>query len=79
MNPNAKIVWAYGSMMSGSNLTGFEAKVNAILNHFGGETAGMYSVRVPTNTAGAGKHPTEAAHTETAQVLADFITNTVLK
>ncbi|MBR7098916.1 MAG: hypothetical protein IKC59_05825 [Clostridia bacterium] len=79
MNPNTKIVWAYGSMMSGSNLTGFEAKVNAILNHFGGETAGMYSVRVPTNTAGAGKHPTEAAHTETAQVLADFITNTVLK
>ena len=79
MNPNAKIVWAYGSMMSGSNLPTFKGKVNTIINDLGGEAAGFYSVQLPTDTSGGRNHPSVAAQEKSATTLADFIRNTVLK
>ena len=78
INPNAKIVWAYGSMMSGTNLNDFEAKVNTIINDCGGADAGFYRVKLPTDYNGAHKHPTEATHVESARILAQFITENVL-
>ena len=77
--PDAKIVWVYGSMMTGSNLTSFEKKVDTIINDLGGASAGFYSVKVPQNSSGANNsHPNVAAQAESATILADFIKNTVL-
>lgn len=79
MNPNAKVIWAYGSMMNGSNLTGFEEKIRTAINYFGGAAAGYYMVQLPTNTSGGGSHPSAAAHVESANILTEFIRNNILK
>ena len=73
MNPDAKIVWAYGSMMSGSNLSTFEQKVKSIVDSFGGEAAGIYAVKIPTNTSGGHNHPSQAGHDRSAEILTEFI------
>ena len=74
MHPDAVIVWAYGSMMSGNTLTVFENKLKTIMADMGGEAAGYYMVRVTTNTAAGNGHPSAAGHTAAAEDLAKFIT-----
>ena len=73
-HPDAKIVWVYGSMMTGSNLSGFEKKVNTIINDLGGAAAGFYSVKVPQNSSGANNsHPNVTAQARSAEILTEFI------
>ena len=72
-NPGAKIVWAYGSMMGGSNLSTFKGMVNTIVSDLGGARAGVYSVQLPTDTTGGHNHPSVDGHIESAQILASFI------
>ena len=74
MHPGAKIIWVYGSMMSGSNLSGFEQKVNTIINDLGGASAGFYSVKVPQSSSGVNNsHPTVEGQERAAEILTEFI------
>ena len=77
-NPDAKIIWIYGSMMKGDALTGFESKVNSVITDMGGAAAGYYSLKVPYNQSAGNGHPSADGHTETANVLAEFIKNNCL-
>lgn len=72
-NPGAKIVWAYGSMMSGSNLSKFEDKVEKIIGDLGGADAGLYMVKLKTDTSGGHNHPSVAGHVTSANTLTEFI------
>ena len=72
-NPGAKIVWAYGSMMSGSNLSKFEDKVEKIVGDLGGADAGLYMVKLKTDTSGGHSHPSVSGHVASAQTLTEFI------
>ena len=79
MHPGAKIIWVYGSMMSGSNLSKFENTVHSIINDLGGEASGLYSVKVPQSSSGTNNsHPTPEAQARSAEILAEFIRNNVL-
>lgn len=79
MHPGAKIIWVYGSMMSGSNLSNFENTVKSIISSLGGEAAGLYSVKVPQSSSGTNNsHPTPAAQARSAEILAEFIQNNIL-
>ena len=78
MNPDAKIVWAYGSMMTGNNLTTFKTKVETIISDLGGAAAGLYAVQLPTDRSGGMSHPSAAGHVASAEVLAQFITENCL-
>ena len=74
IHPDAKIVWVYGSMMSGSNLTAFEQKVNKIIGDLGGASAGLYAVKVPQNASGPNNsHPNVSAQAKSAEILTEFI------
>ena len=78
MNPDAKVVWAYGSMMTGDKLTNFEAKIGQILSELGGEEFGVYGVKLPYDQSAGNGHPSDAGHTSAANVLSAFIRDTVL-
>ena len=77
-NPGAKIVWAYGSMMTGGNLTTFTGMVNTIVRELGGASAGVYAVQLPTDRTGGHNHPSVAGHIESAEILAAFIAENCL-
>ena len=72
-NPDALIVFAYGMMMSGETLKGFEADVQTIVRELGASDAGVFAVKLPTNQAAGNGHPSIDGHTEAAEILADFI------
>ena len=73
MNPDAKIILAYGMMHSGDRLANIEAKLNQVVERVGGADSEIWAVKLPTNTAAGNSHPSAAGHTEAAKVLADFI------
>ena len=73
VNSDAKIIWIYGSMLTEDRVTGFEEKIQTIVRECGGSDAGIWSLRVPYNQSAGNGHPSDAGHTETAQVLAKFI------
>ena len=79
MHPGAAIVWAYGSMSSGEKLAGLEKKVKTIIEEMGGSEWGFYCVKVPTNTAAGNGHPSAEGHSQTADILAEFIKENCLK
>lgn len=72
-NPNAIVVFAYGMMMSGETLKGFEADVQTIVRDLGASNAGVFAVKLPTNRDAGNGHPSVEGHTEAAEILADFI------
>lgn len=68
-NPNAKILWIYGAMISnGSDL------VESAVKEAGGEAAGIYAFTklIPNGEGGVG-HPNAAAHAQNATLLAEEI------
>ena len=73
MNPNAKIIWIYGSMLTSDRLSGFEAKVQDIVEQCGGSDADIWSLKVPYNQSAGNGHPSDEGHTQTARVLYQFI------
>ena len=73
MNPNAQIIWIYGSMLTNDRLPGFEAKVLDIVKQSGGKDAGVWSLKVPYNQSAGNGHPSDEGHTQTAQALYQFI------
>ena len=75
MNPDAKIVWAYGSMVNSAD---FKAKVDAIISGLGGAANGVYSVQLPYDRSGGLTHPTATTHATSADILANFIKRTVI-
>jgi lysophospholipase L1-like esterase len=72
-NPNAVVVFAYGMMMGGETLKGFEADVQTIVRDLGASNAGVFAVKLPTNQDAGNGHPSVEGHTEAAEILADFI------
>jgi len=79
MNPDAKIVFAYGSMMSGSRLTTFKGMLDTIIKDLGGTSKGVYSVQLPTDTSGGHNHPSVDGHVRSAKILSDYISQNVIK
>lgn len=72
-NPNSKIVWIYGMMTDEDN-----ARIPAIIEENGGAAAGLYSLELVTNTAGAGWHPSAAGQQKFADDLVAFLNSDVL-
>ena len=72
-NPNSKIVWIYGMMKDDDN-----ARIPAIIEENGGAAAGLYSLELVTNTAGAGWHPSAAGQQKFAEDLVAFLNSDVL-
>ncbi len=72
-NPNSKIVWIYGMMKDDDN-----ARIPAIIEENGGAAAGLYSLELVTNTAGAGWHPSAAGQQKFADDLVAFLNSDVL-
>ena len=72
-NPNSKIVWIYGMMKDDDN-----ARIPAIIEENGGAAAGLYSLELGTNTAGAGWHPSAAGQQKFADDLVAFLNSDVL-
>jgi len=72
-NPDAKIVWIYGMMKDDDN-----ARIPAIIEENGGAAAGLYSLELVTNTAGAGWHPSAAGQQKFAEDLVAFLNSDVL-
>ena len=72
-NPNAKIVWIYGMMKDADN-----EMIASLIEENGGGAAGLYSLELETNTAGAGWHPSEAGQKKFADDLVAFLNSDVL-
>ena len=68
---NVKILWIVGMMISP------DSEVNQCLNEvfaeLGGESAGLYTITVDTNTAGQYSHPDASSHAAVSRALSDFI------
>ena len=73
MNPDAKIILAYGMMHSGDALTNVEGKLNQVVERVGGADSEIWAVKLPTNQAAGNGHPSAEGHTDAAKVLSDFI------
>lgn len=73
LNPNAKIIWAYGAMMKDTVLTGFAEKIQAIVDELGGETNGVYAVQIAYNQSAGNGHPSADGHAQSAEILTGFI------
>jgi hypothetical protein len=63
------IIWAYDPN------EGFPDKVKEIVNSFGGESAGYYTLALPWSEAGAGGHPSAKEHEKHAKLLVDLVMN----
>lgn len=61
------IIWAYDPN------EGFPDKVKEIMNSFGGESAGYYTLSLPWSEAGAGGHPSANEHAKHATLLANLV------
>lgn len=73
MNPDAKIIWAYGAMMTGDTLTDFAGKIQAIVSELGGETNGVYAVALQYDQSAGNGHPSEQGQQQSADILTGFI------
>lgn len=67
---DVKIVWAYGMMMDG-----YQSEILAAISELGGESAGLYSVKLTQNTAAGGGHPSTSGHATASAELVAFIRN----
>lgn len=63
------IIWAYDPN------EGFPSKVKEIMNSFGGESAGYYTLSLGWSERGAGGHPSANEHAKHAKLLADLVKN----
>ena len=61
------IIWAYDPK------EGFPTEVKEIINSFGGESAGYYTIALPYTDKGADAHPTVKEHEKHAKQLQDLI------
>ena len=61
------IIWAYDPN------EGFPTEVKEIINSFGGESAGYYTIALPYTDKGADAHPTVKEHEKHAKQLQDLI------
>ena len=61
------IIWAYDPN------EGFPTEVKEIINFFGGESAGYYTIALPYTDKGADAHPTVKEHEKHAKQLQDLI------
>ena len=68
------IVFVYDMMSSG-----YQSNILKVIGELGGEGACLYSYKGVRNNNGINNHPNLTAHTKTAQGLAEFLKNTVLK
>lgn len=75
-NSDAKIVWAYGMMMSG--ISGYNQAILEAVAGMGGEKAGLYTVALPFGNHGAGGHPDIAEQQAAADTLTAFLRERVL-
>lgn len=67
-NPNSKIIWIYGMMIPSAN----KFIINAVKN-MGGAEKGCYSLKLPKDLGGGGKHPGLSAQLQYADIVADYI------
>ena len=72
-NPDAKIVWIYGMMKDDDN-----AMIASLIEENGGGAAGLYSLELVTNTAGAGWHPSKEGQAKFAEDLVAYLNSDVL-
>ena len=63
------IIWAYDPN------EGFPSKVKEIMNSFGGEAEGYYTLSLGWSERGAGGHPSAKEHENHAKILLDFVTS----
>lgn len=75
-NPDAKIVWAYGMMVSGTS--GYNTAIVEAVAGMGGEKSGLYTVALPFGNHGAGGHPDIAEQQAAADTLTAFLKERVL-
>lgn len=75
-NPDAKIVWAYGMMVSG--MSGYNQAIIEAISGMGGEENGLYTVSLPSGNHGAGGHPDSAEQQAAADTLTAFLRERVL-
>lgn len=68
---NVPIIWIVGMMISPDRPV--NQWLNAVFAELGGESAGLYTITVATNTSGLKKHPDASAHAAVSQTLSDFI------
>ena len=68
---NVKIVWVVGMMISPD--AAVNGWLNAVFAELGGESAGLYKIKVETNTKGEHGHPNQASHLAVSQALSAFI------
>ena len=68
---NVPIIWIVGMMISPDRPV--NQWLNAVFAELGGESAGLYTITVATNTSGLKNHPEASAHAAVSQALSDFI------
>ena len=69
---NVPIVWIVGMMISPDS--GVNQCLNEVFAELGGESAGLYTITVETNTAGGDNgHPDASSHAAVSQALSAFI------
>ena len=68
---NVPIVWVVGMMISPD--AAVNGWLNAVFAELGGESAGLYTITVETNTAGARNHPDASSHAAVSEALSAFI------
>ena len=68
---NVPIVWVVGMMISPD--AAVNGWLNAVFAELGGESAGLYTITVETNNAGARNHPDQSSHDAVSQALSAFI------
>jgi lysophospholipase L1-like esterase len=66
---NVPIIWAYDPK------EGFPDKVKEIMNSYGGEAKGYYTLSLGWSEAGAGSHPSANEHAKHAKLLTDLVKN----
>ena len=72
-NPNAKIVCIYGMMTQNYEMNDTEYFVCGAVDELGGADKGLYTLKLPKNTAGGQGHPNLAIQPDYANRVAGFI------
>lgn len=69
-NPNAKVVWIHGMMVSAAS-----SIIQEVVSEAGGAESGIYELRLAQNNKGGNGHPNAAGHISFAEDLSAFIAN----
>ena len=69
-NPNAKVVWIHGMMLSSSS-----SIIKEVVAEAGGSEAGVYELRLPQNNKGGNGHPNVSGHIEYANQLSAYLSD----